>query len=210
MPTLLRIDSSPLGADASFSRQLTTEFVRQWQEAHPGGKVITRDLAATNLPPVTREWVQAVYTPEADRTPEQRQVLAVSDELIGELKNAGEYVFGIPMYNFSVPAVVKLWIDQIVRIGKTFSYENGAPAGLLGDKKATFLIASGGVYDQGSPMAVMNFVEPYLRSVFGFIGLKDTAFINAGGTSRLRYGVEREIILQPALSSIRSHFEATL
>jgi len=208
MSTLLRIDSSPLGSDASFSRKLTAEFVQQWLQKHPDGKVISRDLATTKLPPVSAEWIGAVHTNEASLTPHQRQVIATSDELIAELQAADEWVFGVAMHNFSIPAVLKLWIDQIVRYGKTFSYENGMPAGLLLDKKASFLVASGGVYDQGTPGAVMNFVEPYLRSVFGFIGVTDTRFINAGGTAKLQYGVNRDTILQPALASIRAQLRA--
>jgi FMN-dependent NADH-azoreductase len=100
--------------------------------------------------------------------------------------------------------VLKLWIAQIVRAGKTFSYQNGAPEGLMRGKKATFVVSSGGVYDQGTPMAVMNFVEPYLQSLFGFLGVTDASFINAGGTARARFGVDRETILQPALESIHN------
>jgi len=206
--TLLRIDSSPLGSDASFSRQLTAEFVQQWQQTHPDRKVIIRDLAAAKLPPVSAEWIGAAHTPEASLTPRQREVLALSDELIAELKTADEYVFGVAMHNFSIPAVLKLWIDQVVRIGKTFFSENNAPVGLLRNKKATFLVASGFVYDQGAPRAVMNFVEPYLRSLFGFLGVTDISFVNAGGTSKLWHGVDRETILQPARASIRAQFQA--
>jgi FMN-dependent NADH-azoreductase len=209
MPTLLRIDSSPLVDDASISRQLTAEFVQHWLRAYPGGKVITRDLAMAELPLVTADWIGAAFSPEAGFTPRQREVLAISNELIGELQTADEYVIGVPMYNFSIPAVLKLWIDQIVRAGKTFSYEGGMPAGLLLRKKATFLVASGGVYDQGTPMAAMNFAEPYLRSIFAFVGVTDTSFINAGGTAKLRYGVDRETLVQPALASIREHFLQT-
>lgn len=208
MATLLRIDSSPLGSDASFSRQLTAEFVQEWQRRHPDGNVLTRDLATAKLAPVSAEWIGAAYTPEGSLTARQRQVLASSDELIAELKAADGYVIGIPMHNFSVPSVLKLWIDQVVRVGKTFVYENGAPVGLLANKKATFITASGGVYEQGSPASAMNFVEPYLRSVFGFIGVTDTRFVNAGGTAKLRYGVDRDTILQPALASIRAQFQA--
>jgi FMN-dependent NADH-azoreductase len=208
MKTLLRIDSSALDHGASFSRQLTTEFVRQWQQKHPDGKVITRDLATTKLLPVSAEWVGAAHTPDASLTPPQNEVLAISTELIAELHTADEYVLGVAMYNFSIPAVLKLWIDQIVRHGKTFAYENGTPAGLLRDKKATFLVASGGVYDQGTPRAVMNFVEPYLRSMFAFLGVTETSFINAGGTVKLQYGVDRETILQPAIASIHSQFQS--
>lgn len=206
MPTLLRIDSSPLGSDASFSRQLTAEFVQQWQRVHLDGKVITRDLATTKLQPVSAEWIGAAHTPQATLSPSQQEVLAVSNQLIAELATADEYVLGVAMHNFSIPAVLKLWIDQVVRAGKTFSYQNGTPAGLLRNKKATIFIASGGVYDQGTPMAVMNFVEPYLRSLFGFIGVTDVSFINAGGTGKLHYGVDRQTILQPALASIHAQF----
>jgi len=208
MPTLLRIDSSPRGGDASFSRQLTAEFVRQWRQSHPDGQVITRDLAAIHLPLVTAEWIEAAYAPEASLTARQREVLAISDELVAELQTAGEYVIGVPMHNLSVPSVLKLWIDQIVRAGKTFSYATGTPAGLLRDKKATFLVASGGVYQPGTPLAALNFVEPYLRTIFSFIGVTDTSFIHAGGTSRLTQGVGREAILQPAQASIRAQLRA--
>ena len=206
MATLLRIDSSPLASDASFSRQLTTEFVQHWQRTHPDGKLITRDLVTTKLQPLSAEWIGAAYTPEASRSPRQQEVLALSNQLIAELEAADEYVIGVAMHNFSVPSVLKLWIDQIARAGKTFSYQDGTPAGLLRNKKATFFIASGGVYDQGTPMAVMNFVEPYLRSLFGFIGVTDTSFITAGGTGKLQYGVDRQTILRPALASIHAQF----
>jgi FMN-dependent NADH-azoreductase len=208
MSTLLRVDSSPFPGEASFSRQLTSEFVAQWRNMQPDGCIIERDLAKTALAPVNSLWISAVYTPEANRTPEQNALLATSDELIAELQAADEYVFGVSMHNFSIPSSLKLWIDQIARVGKTFSYEGGTPAGLLQNKKATFMVATGGVYEQGTPMAAMNHIEPYLRSVFWFLGVKDITFINASGTSRARFGVDRAIILQPALDSIRAQFQA--
>ena len=94
-------------------------------------------------------------------------------------------------------------------MGKTFSYEGGTPAGLLRGKKATFLVATGGSYEQGTPMAAMNHIDPYLRSVFGFLGVTDVTFINAGGTARARYGVDRATILEPALASIHAQFHTT-
>jgi FMN-dependent NADH-azoreductase len=210
MTILLRIDSSPLAGDASFSRRLTGEFVEHWRRAHPDGKVITRDLVSTQMAPVSAEWIGAAYTPESSLTTRQREVLALSDELIAELKAADEYVFGVAMHNFSIPAVLKLWIDEIARIGQTFSYENGGPNGLLRNKRATFIVASGGVYKPGTPMAAMNFVEPYLRSMFRFIGVTDTEFVNADGTARLQYGVDRETILRPALESIQARFQVAV
>jgi FMN-dependent NADH-azoreductase len=170
--------------------------------------VIHRDLARTQLPQVTAEWITAAHTPETALTAEQRATLALSDELIGELYEADEYVIGVPMHNFSVPANLKLWIDQIVRIGRTFTYENGNALGLLQNKKATFLVASGGSYDPGTERAALNFAEPYLRWMFRFIGVEDTNIVNAGGTAKIRYGVDRATILQPSLAAVRALFQA--
>jgi FMN-dependent NADH-azoreductase len=130
MPKLLEIDSSPLYG-RSVSRQLTDAFVTQWESSHPDGTVVDRDLNATLIPPVTAEWVGAAYTPEEARTPQQKEVLALSDALIAELEQADEYVFGVPMHNFGVPSVLKLWIDQIARVGRTFSYAEGRPLSTL-------------------------------------------------------------------------------
>jgi len=175
MSTLLHIDSSPLYG-RSVSRELTAAFVAQWKAAHPDGKVIDRDLNATAMPPINAEWVGAVYTPEQARTPEQKELLSLSDSLLAELEQADEYVIGVPMHNFGVPSVLKLWIDQIARVGRTFSYSEKGPKGLITGKKATFIIATGGIYDAQTRMASFNFVEPYLRSVFGFLGVTDATF----------------------------------
>jgi FMN-dependent NADH-azoreductase len=207
MPTLLHLDSSPMG-EASISRHLSNEFAQNWKLANPDGKIITRDLTTTNLVAVNGAWVGAAYTPEDARTPAQRELLSLSDSLIAELQAADEYVFGVPMHNFAVPSVFKLWIDQISRAGKTFSYVDGAPMGLLKGKKATFLVSSGGAYDAGTAMASFNFVEPYLRTVFGFVGVTDTTFISAGGAAALAYGkVDRQTFLQPHIESIRAQFQ---
>jgi FMN-dependent NADH-azoreductase len=207
MPKLLEIDSSPLYG-RSVSRQLTDAFVTQWKSSHPDGTVADRDLNATSIPPVTGEWVGAAYTPDEARTPEQKQVLALSDTLLAELEQADEYVFGVPMHNFGVPSVLKLWIDQIARVGRTFSYAGGTPKGLLTGKKATFIIATGGNYDPQTQMASFNFVEPYLRSVFGFLGVTDTTFLTAGGTAALNYGQDREAFLAPHLQAVQTHAQA--
>ena len=204
MPTILHINSSPLYG-RSVSRQLTDAFVTQWKSSHPDGTVIDRDLNATTIPPVTAEWVGAAYTPEEARTPEQKKLLALSDTLLAELEQADEYVFGVPMHNFGVPSVLKLWIDQIARVGRAFSYADGTPKGLLTGKKATFIIATGGIYDAQTQMASFNFVEPYLRSVFGFLGVMDVTFLTAGGTAALNYGQDRHAFLAPHLQAVQTH-----
>jgi FMN-dependent NADH-azoreductase len=206
MSTLLHIDSSPLYG-RSVSRELTAAFVTQWRAAHPDGKVIDRDLNATAMPPINAEWVGAVYTPEQARTPQQKELLSLSDSLLAELEQADEYVIGVPMHNFGVPSVLKLWIDQIARVGRTFSYSEKGPKGLITGKKATFIIATGGIYDAQTRMATFNFVEPYLRSVLGFLGVTDATFLTAGGTSALNQGKDRNTFLAPHNQAVQTHVQ---
>jgi FMN-dependent NADH-azoreductase len=204
MPQLLHVNSSPLYG-RSVSRQLTDAFVTQWKSSHPDGIVIDRDLNATPIPPINADWVGAVYTPEEARTRQQKDVLLLSDTLLAELEQADEFVFGVPMHNFGVPSVLKLWIDQVARVGRTFSYADGKPKGLIIGKKATFIIATGGIYDAQTQMASFNFVEPYLRSLFGFLGLTDTTFLTAGGTMALNHGQDRDAFLAPHLQTVQTH-----
>ena len=202
MPTLLHINSSPLYA-TSISRELSNAWTAQWQASHPGAKVIERDVTATNIPPVSQEFVGAMFTPADAQTPEQKQLLALSDSLVAELEEADEYIIGVPMYNFGVPAALKLWIDQICRVGKTFAYVDGRPKGLLHGKKATFIVASGGIYDADTQMASYDFVAPYLRTLFGFLGVSDVTVHAAGGVSALNHGaVDRETFLAPHMAKV--------
>jgi FMN-dependent NADH-azoreductase len=203
MPTLLHLDSSPL--EGSISRELTREFVRTWQNSRSDGTVIRRDLAANSPKPVDTTWIYSSHTPEASRTPEQKAALAPSDELIAELERADEYVIGVAMHNFSIPSVLKLWIDQVVRSGRTFAYAESGPQGLLRGKKATILAASGGVYEAGTPASALNFIDPYLKTILGFIGVTDVKFVNAGGAARVMTGVvDRETFLKPTLEAVRT------
>ena len=204
MAILLHIDSSPLYG-RSVSRELTAAFVSEWKTRHPDGEVIDRDLNATLISPINAEWVGAVYTPAETRTPKQKELLSLSDALLAELEQADEYVIGVPMHNFGLPSVLKLWIDQIARVGKTFSYADGKPKGLIKGKKATFVIATGGTYDPQTQMASFNFVEPYLRSLFGFFGVTETTFLTAGGTMALNYGQDRDAFLAPHLKAVQAH-----
>ena len=126
-------------------------------------------------------------------------------QLAGTTCGVGEIVvFGVPMHNFGVPSVLKLWIDQIARVGKTFSYADGKPKGLIIGKKATFVVATGGIYDAQTQMASFNFVEPYLRSLFGFLGLTDVTFLTAGGTMALNHGQDLDAFLAPHLQAVQT------
>lgn len=203
MPTLLHLDSSPL--ESSITRELTREFVKTWKAAHPDGTVIGRDLTVQPPKPLDATWVGSAYTPEAARTPDQKAALAVSEELIAELEQADEYILGVAMHNFSVPSVLKLWIDQIARNGRTFSYDESGVRGLLQGKKATIVIASGGFYELGTPAGAMNFVEPYLKAFLGFLGVTDIKFVTASGASQVMRGtVDRATFLQTALEQVRT------
>jgi FMN-dependent NADH-azoreductase len=202
MPILLHLDSSPL--ETSISRELGREFVKTWKAVHSDGNVIYRDLAVYAPKPLDATWIFSSFTPEGSRTPEQASALAVSDELIGELERADEYVIGVAMHNFTIPSVLKLWLDQVLRSGCTFSYSESGPVGLLKGKKATILVATGGVYDADTPAAALNFIEPYLKSVLNFIGVTDVKFVTAGGTARIMMGaIDRETLLGPVLERVR-------
>jgi FMN-dependent NADH-azoreductase len=208
MPILLKIDSSPMG-ERSISRKLSAAFAKTWTNAHPGGTVIARDLTAIDIPVIDGRWVGAAYTPENARTPEQKETLTISDSLIADLQKADEYVIGVPMHNFSIPSTLKLWIDQVARVGKTFSYGSGGAKGLLSGKKATLIMASGGVYEHGTALAALNFATPYLRAVLGFMGITDVNFIAAEGTSKLMSGdVDPQAFLAPSLEKV--HLQASL
>lgn len=133
----------------------------------------------------------------------QRALL--SDTLIVELQAADEYVFGVPMHNFTVPSALKLWIDLVARAGKTFAYVNGAPQGMLEGKKAHFIIAAGAKYATGTPMASYDFVGPYLRTIFGFMGVRNTSFVAAGGAAALASGkIDRQSFLAPYVHEINT------
>ncbi len=202
MKTLLHLDSSPL--ETSVSRQLAREYVTSWKQRHPDGTVRYRDLSAQPPSPLGMAWIGAAFTPEAARSDEQRRALAESDTLTGELLEADEIVFGVAMHNFGIPSVLKLWIDQVVRIGRTFAYDAKGPRGLLTGKKVIILAATGGNYEVGTPAGAMNFAEPYLRAVLGFIGVTDLTAITAGGTARLAGGqIDRAAFLAPTLAQIR-------
>jgi FMN-dependent NADH-azoreductase len=203
MPTLLQITSSPL--QSSISSELAAEFAKAWKTKNPEGKVIYRNLADDAPKPIDQTWIGAAYTPEDARTDAQKTVLATSDALIAELEQADEIVVGVAMHNFGIPSVLKLWIDQVARTGKTFQYSSKGPEGLLKGKKATVLSASGGVYEVGTPAGSMNFVEPYLRAVLGFLGITDVNFATASGAAQVMTGaVDRQTFLKPTLEQVRT------
>jgi FMN-dependent NADH-azoreductase len=194
---LLRLDSS--ARKNSISRQLTGEFVGAWRQQHPEGEVMERDLTVTALPNITDEWVQAAYSDPASLTTEQRLVLSTSDALIDELRQADTIVIGTPMYNFAIPAPLKAWIDQVVRVGQTVLFSASGPDGLLKGKKVYIITSRGGAYRPGTVTERFDYQEPYLRHILAFIGLTDVTFVHA---ENQKPGAQAEIARNAALAQI--------
>jgi FMN-dependent NADH-azoreductase len=191
MPKLLQIDASPRG-DYSISRKLSAAFAESWKQAHADGTVVHRDLTKTHLTFVDMAWIIGAFSAPDKLTEEHKQALKLSDELVAELLATDHIVIGTPMYNFSIPANLKAWIDHIVRAGKTFQYGAHGPEGLVKGKKATVIIASGGDYAPGTPFAPYNKESEYLKTVFGFIGITDVEILLAGGTNDVTQGKKDE------------------
>ena len=187
MASLLKIDVSPRG-DHSVSRTRGDQALAFFEQTFPGSTVITRDLATTQIPFVDLPWIGAAYTPQEARTPEHQSALKLGDEFIAELRAADHILLTTPMYNFNVPARLKAWIDHVVRVGETFSVSpQGQYAGLLENKKAIVIIASSGDYSV-PPMDAYNSEKAYLKQIFGFLGITDVTFFDAGGTYVLNSG----------------------
>ncbi|WP_263385762.1 FMN-dependent NADH-azoreductase [Granulicella arctica] len=178
MTKLLVVEASPRG-EFSISRNLSTKFVEQWKTAHPDGEVVERDLAKTDLPYLNLPWIGAMFTPAELQTPEIKDVLRVSDELVAELLAADHIAISTPVYNYNIPANLKSWVDHIVRKGFTLGFTG---EGLVHGKKATVLMASGGVYTEGSPIRDRDIATMYLRLILKVIGIEDVTFVAAGGS----------------------------
>lgn len=174
MTNILRIDASARN-DGSTTRQLSAQLVNHLIEQGYGAKVVHRDLALTPPALLTEGWVGANFTDDADRSDEQKALLASSDEMIAELEAADTIVIGVPVYNFGIPAALKAWIDQIARARRTFRYTEAGPEGLLTGKKAYLVVASGGV-PVGSDY---DFASRYMLQVLGFVGITDVTIIAA-------------------------------
>jgi FMN-dependent NADH-azoreductase len=199
---LLVINASPRG-EASISRQLSTAAVAGWKAKNPDGKVVERDLAKTKLTFVDLDWITGSFATPEQQTDVHRQALALSDELVAEFLAAQEIIIATPMYNFAVPALLKAWIDHVVRRGHTFKYGPNGPVGLAGGRKVVVLVASGGVYAAGTPMEAYNYEIPYLRHILGFIGITDLTFVQAGGTMAVTPETA-EAFLAPFIERVRA------
>jgi FMN-dependent NADH-azoreductase len=176
--TLLHIDASPRSA-RSRSRQLGQQFTAAWRAARADSRIVSRDVGHEPPPFITEAWVEGAFAPEDEQSPAAREAIAVSNRYVDELLAADELVITTPIYNLSLPAALKAWLDQIVRAGRTFAMDGGGFKGLAAGKRATVIVASGSDFRLDTPGGAYNFLEPYLRAILGFIGITDVRFVYA-------------------------------
>ena len=194
MTYLLRIDSSARHV-GSHSRGLADYFEAAWRARNPGADVVRRDLAENPIPHINAETIAGFYTSEEQHNAASRAAVQLSDALIAEMLAADAILISVPIYNFSVPSALKAYFDQIVRVGRTFGYD---PArGLFGTvpNRPVYVAATYGAsgYTSGA-LRAFDYLEPYLRSLFGFLGLVDLTFFTVEGTSIDPAQAERDLV----------------
>ena len=172
-PNILVVNSSGR-VEGSTTRKLINETVAGLSKKLPGASIVNRDLA-DGVPLIDQSWIEANFTPSENRSDAQSEALATSDMFVRELQNADTIVIGAPIYNFSIPAALKAWIDQIARARVTFRYTEDGPVGLLEGKRAILVIASGGVAVDGPG----DFSTAYLKHILAFVGITDVEIIAA-------------------------------
>lgn len=181
MARILVVQSSARGAD-SCSRKIVGELVALLQRQSGPHEILLRDLASDPVPIMNDGIVREIRTRIEELSAEQRAPTALSEWLIGELKAADLIVIGSPMYNWSIPAALKAWIDQVVRLGQTFDYGSTGPRGLLGGKPAVVVLSRGGQYS-APERAHLDFQKPYLTQILNVIGL-EPSFVLVENTLR--------------------------
>src|SRR5687768_8771830 len=215
MFTLLHIDSSarPGRSDeqphGSHSRRLSARFVQRWLEQRPGDQLIRRDVATSPPSPVTGSWVHAAFTPPGQREAWMRATLAESDALVDEVLSADLLVIGAPMYNFGMPSTLKAWIDNIVRVGRTFGFDRnrvGEPYWplLAGQGKRVVLLGARGDhgYDPGGRLAHANHVEAGVLTPLHYIG------IDAADRIAIEYDEFGDERLDASIAAAEAHVDA--
>ena len=177
--SILLVTSSPRGA-ASHSTRIATEFAEKLLAADPSATLVVRDLVANPLPHIGADYSTGIYTPVEARTERQAEVVGVSDVALDELFAADTVILATGFINFNISSTLKSWVDHIARSGRSFSYGEGGPKGLVTGKKVYIVLASGGIYSEGAAVQLDHAV-PYLRSVLGFLGMTDVEVIRIEG-----------------------------
>lgn len=176
---ILHLTSSARGS-ASYSNRVAAHVIDQLSARNPGVGIVTRDLARDPLPHIDDDFTTATKSPTGPQTERQRSLLAQSDALIDELLAADVIVIAAPMINFTIPSNLKTWIDYVARAGRTFSYSEKGPQGLVSGKHVILVVARGGVYANNN---ALDFQVPYLKGVLAFLGMTDVEVIEVEGTA---------------------------
>jgi len=179
MSNILFITSSP-GGGQSYSHRIARRIVDELKLANPAARVVVRDIASQPLPHINEAFASSRALPPDRQGEAALRALALSDALIDELRAADVIVIAVPMHNFGIPSSLKAWIDHVVRPGRTFTYSEQGPRGLVEGKKVVLVLARGGIYSSG-PMQPFDFQEPYLRAVLGFVGMTDVEVVRIEG-----------------------------
>jgi FMN-dependent NADH-azoreductase len=183
MTQLLRINSSSR-LEGSHSAAVADVFEAEYRQNNPGCRVITRNVADGSIPFITQSTIEGFYAPQDTLSDDLKAATALSDELIAEIQGADTLLLAVPIYNFSIPAALKAWIDQIMRIGHTFSMDDTGFKGLVRARRAVIVCAYGAEgYLTEEPFAAANFLEPYLTFLFTFLGVETVDFVHVQGTA---------------------------
>jgi FMN-dependent NADH-azoreductase len=178
MSNILLVTSSIFGENSK-SRAVAHDVLERLEAADPTSRVTVRETNV--IPHFSGELLGALMTPAEKRNTAQQRMVTFADSMIAEVETADTVVIAAPMYNFTIPSTLKAWLDHIARAGRTFRYTEKGPEGLLRGKKVYVAASRGGLYANGGPAASMDFQEPYLRAMLGFLGLNDVTFVYAEG-----------------------------
>ena len=199
MVTALVLNSSVNGS-ASISRQLVGAAIENLKQASPAAEIVFRDLDAAPIPHLNGETTPVIIKGAAPANDVQAEALALSNQLVDELKAADIVVIGAPMYNFGIPSTLKTWFDYVLRAGVTFRYTEQGPIGLVTRKKVIVVEARAGLYSEGDAVA-MDSQEPHLRTMLGLMGMTDVTFVRV---EKLAFGPEAA---EASLASARGHLD---
>lgn len=184
MTQLLHIDASVRCFDqnqnrhSSISKRIAHQFIDSWQKTRHIDEYTYRDVGVNPPGFITQEWIAAVFTADEDKSPEQKQLLALSDQLIQEVAQADVIVISSPMYNYGMPAQLKAWFDQVVRINKTFDFDlarGDFPLQPLLQGKTLIIITSSGEFgfEQGGIREAQSHLTPHLRTLSKYLGVEE-------------------------------------
>ena len=176
--TILRVDASAR-RERSLSRALADRFVSEWRRRWPHDAWLHRDVGSAPPPAVSEAWIGAAFTPEDERSSEQGRLLALSDTLIAELSEADLLLIAAPMYNYGMPAALKAWVDQVIRVDQTFTFDLGRgdwPLEPILEGKSLVLLTSSGEFGfaPGGLRAGMDHLTPHLRTLSRYLGVSET------------------------------------